>query len=138
MHALGEYLTEELERRGWTQAELARRAGLTRQSVSNLLDPEKTQLGSMLLRHTFAGLSQALQVPGEDLVLKAAEAMGLPVQPVEPRSTWLAPEEAMAALERYLTSDDLTLAELYDYLRMYLRLATVVLNAIEEKSAGNS
>lgn len=138
MHALGEYLAKELEVRNWTQADLARHAGMTRQSVSNLLSPEKAQLGSLLFRDTFVGLSRALGVPAQDLVAKAAEAMNLPMSPLEPHRSWEAPAQTMAALERFLREDGLSVPALTDYLRLYLKLAGVVADAMEEKAQPKS
>lgn len=130
MHALGEYLSYEIKRRGWTGSELARRAGLTKQSVANLMAPNKETLGRMLERRTFAGLAQALGVPSEVLVLKAAEAMGIPV----PSAVDEVQEEAPATLQELEESlrSGLSAEELFGYLHRYLHLAGVVAHALAE------
>ena len=138
MHALGEYLARELEIRNWTQADLARHSGLTRQSISKLMAPDRTQLGGSLSRHTFIGLSHALGVPPEDLVAKAAEAMNLPVPPVELHRSWEAPVQTMAALESFLRADGLSVVALTDYLRLYLQLAGIVTDEVARKAQPNS
>jgi transcriptional regulator with XRE-family HTH domain len=130
MHALGEYLSEEIHRRGWTAAELARRAGLTKQSVSNLM-ADKPTLGRMLERRTFAGLAEALGVPSEVLVLKAADAMGIPVPPPPISSDLPEAPATLEELERFLRSG-VPVPELFTYLHRYLHLASVVAHALAE------
>lgn len=132
MHALGEYLSHEIKRKGWTGAELARRAGLTKQSVANLMAPDKDTLGRMLERRTFTGLALALDVPSEVLVMKAAEAMGVPIPPT---TDMQAHEGGVPAtveeMERFLRSG-LPVEELFGYLHRYLHLASVVAHALAE------
>jgi transcriptional regulator with XRE-family HTH domain len=136
MHALGEYLSREIERRSWTAAELARRSGLTKQSISNLMAADKTQLGRMLERRTFAGLAEALGVPAETVVLKAAEAMGIPVPPPHgEQGLDEAPPVTMEELVGFLRSAELPLPLLASYLHRYLRLADVTAQIMAERAA---
>lgn len=128
MHALGQYLDQQARSRGWTTSELARRAGLTKQSVANLLSPDKDHLGRMLEPRTFNGLAGALGVPAEVLVLKAAEAMGIPVPPPPqggPTDLVDHPPATMERLTRFLR-EDVPSAVLVGYLRRYLELAAIV------------
>jgi len=56
-------ITTELEKRGWPQAELARRTGLTPQAISRILD-EKTAL-----LETLDKIGRVLGYKGKDLLL---------------------------------------------------------------------
>jgi transcriptional regulator with XRE-family HTH domain len=65
----GEWLQEELEKRGWTQAELARRAKLTRGGISSLISGRNHPTAQ-----TCVALARALDLPAET-VLKAADLL---------------------------------------------------------------
>lgn len=77
MHALGSYLQEQLDARGWRRAELARRAGISRQQVSKYIN--QAQLGRALAQSTIEGLAGALEVPESLIERKMWEALGAPV-----------------------------------------------------------
>jgi transcriptional regulator with XRE-family HTH domain len=65
----GEWLQEELEKRGWTQAELARRAKLTRGGISSLISGRNHPTAQ-----TCVALARALDLPAET-VLKVADLL---------------------------------------------------------------
>lgn len=70
-----------MKARGWSRRELARRARLTVQSVSHLVNPDRDHLGRMLEQRTIDGLALALGVPADEIMTKAAEAMGVTPRP---------------------------------------------------------
>lgn len=78
MHALGEYLHREIAARGWTPAEFAREAGLSRQNVYQLLDDDRDHLGRLPEGHTADKIAAALNVPVEVVWIRALEAVGIP------------------------------------------------------------
>jgi transcriptional regulator with XRE-family HTH domain len=82
MHALGCYLQEEMDARGWRQADLARASGLSRQVVSLLVTQQ--ELRAMIRQPTIEALSRALGVDETIIISKAAEAIGVPVDKLAP------------------------------------------------------
>lgn len=78
MHALGRYIQELMDARGWKQADLVRASGLSRALVSRLVT--KDTLGRMVEDSTIAGLARAFPEVGEEaFITKSAEALGVPV-----------------------------------------------------------
>jgi transcriptional regulator with XRE-family HTH domain len=59
----GELIKQEREQNGWTQAELARRAGLAKQVVSNI--ERGSVIGSI---NTLAAVAHALDLPMHDII----------------------------------------------------------------------
>lgn len=78
MHALGKYLSAQLEARGWTAAEFARNSGLSRQNVYQLVDDNREHLGRLLEERTAHKLAAGLGVPVETIWLKCMESLGVP------------------------------------------------------------
>lgn len=66
---LGDWLLKELEKRNWSQNELARRAGISSGTVSNLITGTKTPE-----QNTLIAIAEALKIPKET-VLRAAEIL---------------------------------------------------------------
>ncbi|MFL0156356.1 helix-turn-helix domain-containing protein [Mycobacteroides chelonae] len=64
MSALAPFLKNQLESRGWTQSELARRCGLSRQHVSRLLTRQ-----SVIARR---------RLPSDETFAKLADGLGIP------------------------------------------------------------
>ncbi|MEC4841263.1 helix-turn-helix transcriptional regulator [Mycobacteroides chelonae] len=62
--ALASFLRSQLESRGWTQSELARRCGLSRQHVSRLLTRQ-----SVIVRR---------RLPSDETFAKLADGLGIP------------------------------------------------------------
>ncbi len=82
MHELGRFIQGLMDGRGWTQADLARASGITRQTVSRLLI--KDHLGRMVSDETIAGLHKAFPEVSEGaFITKAAEALGVPIDRLE-------------------------------------------------------
>lgn len=102
MHALGRYLTEQLEVRGWRAADLARASGVSPQTLSNLMAEGADHLGRMLEHRTITGLAEALVVPEADIVTKAAESMGIGFERLQGMLTdpRLIPDEVLIELLR--------------------------------------
>jgi transcriptional regulator with XRE-family HTH domain len=139
VHALGTYLAEQMEARGWTAAELARRSGVTKQTLYNLLDPERTTLGRMLEDRTYSGLAAALNVPAEVLVMKAAEAMGIPVPPPgrsDPAAVVDHPASTLEQLVAFMDGDHLPEEVLLDYLKRVMVLADRITDIVLEFRPG--
>ncbi|WP_079262394.1 helix-turn-helix domain-containing protein [Mycobacteroides abscessus] len=79
MSVLSQFLRDELELRGWTQSELARRTGLSRQHVSRLL----TQRGGGVRRRlpsdeTFGRLAAGLGIPEDAIRQSITETSSRP------------------------------------------------------------
>lgn len=83
MHALGKFIVERMPA-DMTQAQLARKSGLSKQHISVLLKPDATRLGRMIDAKTVAGLSVGLNVDESVIVSKAAESMGIPLDKLRP------------------------------------------------------
>ena len=83
MHALQRLLRDGLARRGWSQSDLARESGLSRQSVSNLLREDRSPVARLLRETTVDGLARALQVDAGVVRAAIAEEMGLPGSDVQ-------------------------------------------------------
>lgn len=75
MHEYRRFVQAELDARGWRQAELVRRSGLSRQLVSNLLRDDREHLGNMPDPATIAGLARGFGVPEETVRAAAARAI---------------------------------------------------------------
>lgn len=83
MHAYRRFVQTEMDKRGWTAADLQRSSGLTKQNLSRLLRDEREHLQQRPDAATVSALARAFGV-GEELVLThVAEAMGLPTGRVE-------------------------------------------------------
>lgn len=85
-----EWLQEELEKRGWSQSELARRSGLTRQTINTLIKGRSEPQAETCL-----AIARGLNVPPET-VLRAADL--LPELPVPDRDPTL--QELMDLMKR--------------------------------------
>ena len=70
---LSVYLNGELEKRGWSQRELARRAGLSPTSISEVMAGKRGPG-----RRVCQAVAQALQVPPERILLEAGILEPLP------------------------------------------------------------
>jgi transcriptional regulator with XRE-family HTH domain len=73
MDTLSAWLTEELRKRDWTQADLARKSGISRQVISRYINQERTKPDEDIL----AALAHALGYPPEILY----QAAGIPITP---------------------------------------------------------
>ncbi|MBH0121525.1 helix-turn-helix transcriptional regulator [Rhodococcus sp. CX] len=71
MHEFKRFIQQQLDARGWKQADLVRASGLSRSHVSKLIRDNREHLGQMPDDDTIAGLSRGFNVP-EDVVRTAA------------------------------------------------------------------
>lgn len=108
VHALGRFLQERMDAEQWSQADLARRAGLSRQVVSKLLDGSRGSLVRPPSRDTIAGLAAAIGGANAEVRLwaRVAESMGLPTATEVPISdaASLTNQELIAEITRRLSS----------------------------------
>lgn len=74
---IGQYLQDQMAARGWGLSDLAVRSGVARADLAPLL--EEGRLEDWPSSEVVARLVQTLQVPARDVVLKLAEACGLPM-----------------------------------------------------------
>lgn len=79
MHALRQYVQGEMDRRGWKPVDLAKRSGVSKQVLSNLLNDDRDELRMLPSRETVDGLAVALSVDRDVLLGVIGEAMGIPV-----------------------------------------------------------
>ena len=83
MHAYRRFVQTEMDKRGWTAADLQRSSGLTKQNLSRLLRDEREQLQQRPDAETVHSLARAFGVSDELVLSHVAEAMGLPTNRVE-------------------------------------------------------
>lgn len=83
MHAYRRFVQTEMDKRGWTAADLQRSSGLTKQNLSRLLRDEREQLQQRPDTETVHALARAFGVSDELVLSHVAEAMGLPTNRVE-------------------------------------------------------
>lgn len=78
-HALRRFLEEGLERRGWSQATLARESGLSKQVINGIVGDERSRLDRLPQDKTVDGLARAFEVEREVVLSVIGAALGLPV-----------------------------------------------------------
>lgn len=83
MNALRRFIEQQLEDNGWTQSDLVRQSGLSKQHLSKMLNDERDKLARLPTEETLLGLSKGLRVPLNTVVLRAAQACGVPVDVTE-------------------------------------------------------
>ena len=79
MHAFRRLIQQRIDERGETSADVARRAGLSKQTLHSILTDDRPSIREMPSRKTVQGLASALQMPADQLLIAAAEAYGVPV-----------------------------------------------------------
>lgn len=79
---LATWIKNELAKRDWNQSDLARRAGLTRARVSQILDESKPRMVRIPGDATINGLARALSVSSTQIRTIIGEEMGIPTRPV--------------------------------------------------------
>ena len=83
MHALRRFIEQQLEDNGWTQSDLVRQSGLSKQHLSKMLNDDRDKLARLPSEDTLLGLAKGLRVPLNTVVLRAAQACGVPVDVTE-------------------------------------------------------
>lgn len=82
MHAYRRFVQDEMDKRGWTAADLQRSSGLTKQNLSRLLNDQRAQLQQRPDPATITGLARAFGIDETVVLTYVAEAMGLPTSRV--------------------------------------------------------
>ncbi|WP_411732155.1 helix-turn-helix domain-containing protein [Paeniglutamicibacter sp.] len=88
MHALGRYLQQEIDGRGWVIADLIRHSGLSKQTVYNLINDSREYMDQTPQRKTISSLAGALGVDPLEILTISAQALGVPIT-LEPASASL-------------------------------------------------
>ncbi|HJF51249.1 MAG TPA: helix-turn-helix domain-containing protein [Brachybacterium paraconglomeratum] len=103
MHAYRKFVQDEMDKRGWTAAELSRASGLSRQNLSRILNDDRDVLQRRPEPTTITSLSRAFQL-SEDAVLSfVAEAMGFRSERVSvPDASALSDDELLRILAERL------------------------------------
>jgi transcriptional regulator with XRE-family HTH domain len=78
MHALGKFLQQEIDARGWRISDLVTASGLSKQTVYNLFEDKRDRMEQTPQRRTIVGLANALGIPETAILTAAAEAIGVP------------------------------------------------------------
>ena len=102
MNELPEWLNEEIQDRGWSIRELARRAGITHAAISHVLNGSR-QPGSGFC----TAIARALQLPAEEVFrragllprLEVGAQTDVTIQTVMDRLKYLTAEERQEVLE---------------------------------------
>lgn len=76
MHAYRKFVQEEMDKRGWTAAELSRASGLSRQNLSRILNDDRDVLQRRPEPPTISALAQAFRYREDYVLSYVAEAMG--------------------------------------------------------------
>ena len=87
MHEFKRFIQQQLDARGWKQADLVRASGLSRSHVSKLMRDDREHLGQMPEADTLAGLARGFTIPEEIVRTAASRALvgyeddGHPIHP---------------------------------------------------------
>lgn len=80
MNAFRRFLEDGATRRGWSQSDLARESGISKQVISNILKDTRTHLDRLPQDKTIDGIARAFDVDRMVVLSEIAQAMGLPVR----------------------------------------------------------
>lgn len=75
MHEYRRFIQQQLDERGWTQAELVRKSGLSRQLIWSVLNDGRDHLGQMPDERTLEGLAKGFRLPIETIRTAAARSL---------------------------------------------------------------
>lgn len=95
-----DWLNREMENRGWSQSELAKRAGLSRQAISDYINRKRKKPDE----NSLEGLAHAFQIPLE-VIYRASGILPQPAEWTSDRAEWegsfdmLTPEDRAELLE---------------------------------------
>lgn len=102
---LATWIKTELDKRGWTQSDLARRSGLSRARVSQIVDESKPRMIRIPGDDTINALARALSVSATQVRTIIGEEMGIPTRPVPVGDPALmSDDELLSELGRRLAS----------------------------------
>ena len=82
MHAYRLFVQNEMDKRGWTAADLSRASGLSRQNLSRILNDHRPVLQRRPEPATVQGLARGFGLDEEIVLRSIAEAMGFRLDPV--------------------------------------------------------
>lgn len=83
MHAYRKFVQLEMDKRGWSAADLQRASGLTKQNLSRILNDDRVQMQQRPDPATVAGLARAFGINEVVVLSHVSEAMGLPTGRVQ-------------------------------------------------------
>jgi transcriptional regulator with XRE-family HTH domain len=95
METFAEWLQREMDRRGWDQAETARKAGVTRATINRALS-ETRRPGT----RTCMGIAKAFGVDEDEVLSRAGHRSGKPTIDDMELSDWIAAGRKLTARER--------------------------------------
>jgi transcriptional regulator with XRE-family HTH domain len=124
-HAYRRFVQHEMDKRIWTQADLARAAGLSNSLVSRIVTDDQERLTKLPMTETIDGLVKAFgdtENTRTRLLLSIAEAMGFPVGEV-------------AVADASLLADDELLAEVARRMQVAQKMRDADVSAVESKLA---
>ena len=75
MHEYRRLIQSEMDARGWTVSELARRAGMHRQTINKIVRDDRTHIGQMPDDTTIERIAGALGIPAYRLSQAAARSL---------------------------------------------------------------
>lgn len=108
MHDLQRFIQEQLDTRGWRQADLVQRSGLSRAHVSKLLKDQGDLLKQLPDRETLDGIARGLGVRVELVLSAAVSALGVPPATLPlmlPSTESLTNDQLLAELARRLNEE---------------------------------
>ncbi|MEO5663510.1 MAG: helix-turn-helix transcriptional regulator [Nocardioides sp.] len=77
VNALAAFIREQMDERGWRQADLVKGSSLSRQVVSKLYNDRRETVSRLPEKETIDGLGRAFGIPSSFVLGKAVEALGL-------------------------------------------------------------
>lgn len=103
MHAYLRFIRTEMDKRGWTAADLSRASGLSRQHLSRILGDDRSELQRKPEGSTIDALAQAFGVSADYVLAYVAEAMGFPASAIPaPDASALSDDELVRILTERL------------------------------------
>jgi transcriptional regulator with XRE-family HTH domain len=75
MHAYRRLIQAEMDARGWSVSELARRAGMHRQTLNKIVNDKRSHIGQMPDDATIERIAGALGIPAHRLSQAAAQSL---------------------------------------------------------------
>ncbi|MGO2311658.1 MAG: helix-turn-helix domain-containing protein [Brachybacterium tyrofermentans] len=103
MHAYLRFIRTEMDKRGWTAADLSRASGLSRQHLSRILGDDRSELQRKPEGSTIDAFAKAFGVSPDYVLAYVAEAMGFPSSPISaPDASALSDDELIRILAERL------------------------------------
>lgn len=106
MHEYQRFVQREMNARNWNQNDVARHAGLNRQTISAIMKDEREKLNQLPDSKTIDGLARAFTVSREVVLAHVALAMGLPVKLERADVSTASNDELVSELARRLKAGE--------------------------------